>query len=176
MEQDALRSLLERLDDPVFAEYPGGWTQWNQRAAEVRFLTLVKALEARLGCSSLPESFSGTPERERVREQTLLYETGEHIQDASFHGQILLPRSLLTEPARRMDYHLRLRTSNFGQLVTVYDDDMLARPQVLSTMLIVLEEQGYLYVPTAVLIEPYTGKNPGVVGFRTWGRRYFDWI
>jgi|GraSoiStandDraft_27_1057306.scaffolds.fasta_scaffold188903_2 hypothetical protein len=176
MEQDALRSLLERLDDPVFAEYPGGWTRWNQHAAEVRFLTLVKALEARLGCPSLPEPFSGDPEREQVREQTLLYETGKHIQDASFHGQILLPRSLLTEPARRVDYHLSLRTSNFGLLATVYDDDTLVRPQALSTMRIVLDEQGYLYVPTAVLVESYTGRNPGVSGFRDWGMRYFDWI
>lgn len=174
MEQDALRSLLERFDDPVFAEYPGGRTRWNQHAAEVRFLTLVKALEARLGCPSLPEPFSGDgdPGRERVREQTLLYETGKHIQDASFHGQILLPRSLLTEP----DYHLSLRTSNFGQLATVYDDDTLVRPQVLSTMRIVLDELGYLYVPTAVLVVSYTGRNPGVSGFRNWGMRYFDWI
>jgi hypothetical protein len=179
MEYDALRALLERLDDPVYAEYPGGWAQWNQIEAEARFMLLVKTLAARLNCPTSdrePSHIPRDPHYDRLRERTLFYETGTGIQDASFHGQILLPHSLLTEDALREDSLIRLRTSNFGRLATAYDDDALVRPDALSTIISVLEEQGYTYVPTVVLNEPYPGKNPGVCGFRTWGMRYFDWI
>lgn len=94
------------------------------------------------------------------------------IQDASFHGQILLPHSLLTEAAASEDYLIHLRTSNFGQLATAYDDDTMVRPDALSTIIGILEEQGYTYVPTVVLNEPY----PDIRRFPTWGMRYFEWM
>lgn len=180
MEYHTLRALLERLDDPINAEYPGGWAQWNQQEAEAHFMLLVKTLAARLDCPTSdqePSHIPRDPHYDRLRERTLFYETGTYnIQDASFHGQILLPHSLLTEDAVREDYIIRLRTSNFGHLATLYDEDALVRPDALSTIISVLEEQGYTYVPTVMLHGPYSGKNPGISGFRTWGERYFDWI
>jgi hypothetical protein len=179
MAYEALRALLERLDDPVYANYPGGWSQWDQQDAEAHFMLLVKTLAAQLDCPTSdrePSQFPRDPHYDRLRERTLFYETGMDIQDASFHGQILLPYSLLTEDAVNESYLIRLRASNFGHLVTLYDDDTLIRPEALATIISVLEELGYTYVPTVVLNEPYLGKNPGVSGFRTWGMRYFDWI
>lgn len=179
MDYHALRALVKRLDDPINVEYPGGWAQWNQKEAEAHFLLLVKTLASRLDClisDREPSHIPRDPNYDRLRERTLFYETGIGIQDASFHGQILLPHSLLTEDAVKEDSLIRLRISNFGQLATLYDEDTLVRPDVLSTIVSVLEEQGYTYIPTIVLNEPYSGKNPGVSGFRTWGMRYFDWI
>lgn len=174
---DDLRALLARLDDPVYAQFQGGWAHWNEAAAEARFLALVEALEARLGCPVLPEPEPADVEAYRLLWQTsLLYESSRAIQDASFHGQVLLPRSLLTEAGRSLNYVVRLRVSNFGSLATVYDDDTMVQEQVLASMRQTLEEQGYIYVPSDLLAEPYTGKNPGVSGFRNWGLRYFDWI
>ncbi len=174
---DALRALLAHLDDPANAQFPGGWEQWNEMAAEARFLALVKALEARLGCPALPEPDPADAEAyRRLWQTTLLYEAGRAIQDASFHGQILLPRLLLTETGRSLNYVIRLRVSNFGHLATAYDDDTMVQPAALAAIRQALEEQGYIYMPTDLLAEPYTGKNPGVSGFRTWGLRYFDWI
>ncbi|MGZ3584986.1 MAG: hypothetical protein ACXVCT_19780 [Ktedonobacterales bacterium] len=102
---------------------------------------------------------------------SLVYETYPTIQDASFHGAKYLPRELLTE-----DYVVSIRTSNFDHLATVYDDETIVQPDVLSTIGSVLEEQGFTYVPTEILDAPFTGKNPGVSGFRTWGQRYFDYL
>ena len=179
MEYDAIRTLLERLDDPVYAVYPGGGTQWNRKDAEARFLLLVKTLAAQLDCPTSdrePSHAPRDPHYIRLWGRTLFYQTGRSIQDASFHGQILLPYSLLTKDALQVGSIIRLRTSNFGHLATAYDEDAMVRPDVLSIIISVLEEQGYTYVPTVVLNEPYSGKNPGLDGFRTWGKRYFDWI
>jgi hypothetical protein len=179
MENDAIRALLERLDDPVYAVYPGGGVQWNRKDAETRFMLLVKTLGAQLDCPTSdrePSHAPRDPHYVRLRERTLFYQTGWSIQDASFHGQILLPYSLLIESACREGYSIRLRTSNFGHLATAYDEDAMVRPDALSLIISVLEKQGYTYVPTVVLKEPYSGKNPGLDGFRTWGMRYFDWI
>lgn len=148
MENDAIQTLLERLDDPVYAVYPGGGAQWNRKDAEARFMLLVKALAAQLDCPTSdrePSHAPRDPQYGRLRERTLFYQIGWYIQDASFHGQILLPHSLLTEDARRVGYIIRLRTSNFGHLATAYDEDAMVRPDALSLMISVLEEQGYIY-------------------------------
>jgi hypothetical protein len=172
-----LRAELERVDDPVYAEYPGGWADWNQAEAEAQFRRLVETLAARLGCP-VRERFPALndPDYARVRERTLCYETGIFIQDASFHGQILVPRVFMTPEALQEDYSTCLRTSNFGHLATLYDDDTDVQPAARETIVRVVEELGYTYVPTRVLNRPYTGQNRGLDGFATWGARYFEWI
>ncbi len=101
MDDTALLAELARLDDPVYAEYPGGWVHWDQDAAEAQFLRLVETLATRLECPTrkgMPSSRD--PADARVRECTLCYVTGAYIQDASFHGEILLPQALLTAETR----------------------------------------------------------------------------
>lgn len=177
MDDAALLAELARLDDPIFAEYPGGWAHWNQAAAEAQFLRLVDTLAARLGCPTrqgIPSSRD--PDYDRVRERTLCYETGAYIQDASFHGDIRLPQAAQTAEAIAEDAVVGLRTSNFGHLAALYDDDAKVRPAALATIIGTLEELGYVYVPSRLLDQPYSGQNRGVNGFQTWGMRYFDYI
>lgn len=174
---DDLRALLARVDDPVDPQFPGGFKRWNEAKAEARFLAVVQTLAERLGCPALPDFDPIDLEQYRLLwQETLFYESGRAILDASFHAQISLPRPLLSEKGRDLNYILRLRVSNFGDLATVYDDDTMLEPAALAIIRQALEEHGYVYVSTALLLEPYTGQNPGVSGFRDWGMRYFDWI
>jgi len=149
MNTHTAQALLEDLDDPVRAEAP---PRWDRRAAETTFVALAQTLEQRLG-------------------YRCAYETGAFIQDASFHGQLRLPRELLTD-----EYIVQLRASNFGNLATIYDDDTVVKQGARATIVSTLAEFGYIYIPIDVLNIPYTGRNPGVSGFRTWGERFFDWI
>ena len=177
MDDAALLAELARVDDPVYAEYPGGWTHWDQAAAEAQFLRLVDALAARLKCPTregIP--FLRDPDYGRARERSLCYETGTRIQDASFHGEILLPQVLQTAEALAKDSCVSLRTSNFGHLAMLYDDDTEIRPASHAIIIETLEDMGYTFVPSRVLDQPYSGQNHGVDGFSTWGRRYFDYI
>jgi hypothetical protein len=136
-----LLAELERVDDPIYAEYPGGGVGWNQAAAEAQFLRLAETLAARLGCP-VQERFPALndPDYARVRERTLCFETGVFIQDASFHGEILVPRVLMTPEALREDYSVSLRTSNFGHLATLCDDDTKVQPTARETTIRVVEE------------------------------------
>lgn len=137
--------LLRRYDHPTHWEHPPGF---DYRQAEVRFARFVEDLSAASGVAP------------RV-------ETGVHIQDASFHSQAFLPLA---------DGRFALiRFSNFGDMVTVGDDEPIPEP----TMHVIRElfsRHGYVYVPAVVLAEPYTGSNPGVTGIDTWWIRYFDWV
>ncbi|HET9109699.1 MAG TPA: hypothetical protein VFN78_02625 [Ktedonobacterales bacterium] len=177
MDDAALLAKLARLDDPVYGEYPGGWAHWGQAAAEAQFLRLVDMLAARLECptqESRPSSRD--PGYDRARERALCYETGAYVQDASFHGDILLPQVLLTAEALAANSFVGLRTSNFGHLAMFYDDDTEVRPAAHAIILEALEELGYTFVPSRVLTQPCTGQNHGVNGFSTWGMRYFDYV
>ena len=94
-------------------------------------------------------------------------ETETHIQDASFHSQIYLPGGWF-------GHHL-IRFSNFGEMVSINDDDGLP-PDLLERIQAILKRHGYVYMPYALLEQPYTGVNPGVTGIETWWIRYFDWV
>lgn len=94
-------------------------------------------------------------------------ETGGMIQDASFHSQIFLPLE--------NDNQAVIRFSNFGDMVTVSEEEPVP-PETLRTVVALLVSQGYVYVPAEVLLQAYTGKNPGVDGIHTWWVRYFDWV
>lgn len=83
MEYDALRALLERLDDPVYAEYPANWAPWSQQVAEAHFMILVKTLATRLGClmsDREPSHCPRDPDYDRSRERALFYETNSGCQ------------------------------------------------------------------------------------------------
>ena len=83
-----------------------------------------------------------------------------HIQDASFHSQVLLDGGYL-------------RFSNFGDMVVTTDDESIA-PSALDIIKDLALKHGYVIVPHDLLEEDYTGKNPGVTSIRDWWIRYFD--
>jgi len=117
-------------------------------AAALRFATFADALSIAFG-------------------QPLKTESGSDIQDASFHSQIYL----LLGGVR----FALIRFSNFGDMVTVSEDEPI--PHEVKEMVIdLLKKHEYSYIPSSVLEQPYTGKNPGVTGIRDWWIRYFDWV
>ena len=148
--------LLQRHDDPKHWEYPPGF---DDIAASARFDKCADALSIAIG-------------------SPLRSETGSAIQDASFHSQIFASVG--------DDRYAMIRFSNFGDMVSVGtcyfgemapdDADEPIPPTMLKTIVAVLEKEGYVYVPPEVLMQRYTGKNPGVTGIRDWWIRYFDWV
>lgn len=146
--EDHWRELLEQHDDPKYWEYPGGIPRHAQAGSDLRFQQFVKLLEDSLG-------------------KTWPIETGIQIQDASFHSQILFDAP---------DTHSGgLRFSNFGNMIAFTPDHEL--PTSLKEAVVAVAEQlGYVLVPSDVLEEDYTGRNPGVSGIATWWIRYFDWV
>lgn len=140
MNRDQYASLLRSHDDPVRWEYPPGM---DYRKQVSRFRHFVTALEERLG-------------------EKLQVETESHVQDASFHSQVLIGGA-------------HLRFSNFGDMVATTDDKSIA-PATLDIIKNLLAAHGYVFVPHDLLEEDYTGDNPGVTGIRDWWIRYFDWV
>jgi hypothetical protein len=148
--------LLQQHDDPKHWEYPPGF---DYNAATRRFAKCAEALAVALG---IP----------------VKSETGSAIQDASFHSQVFVPVG--------DERYAMVRFSNFGDMVSVGtcyfgamapdDADEPIPPALLNAIVEMLEKEGYVYVPPDVLMQPYTGKNPGVTGIRDWWIRYFDWV
>lgn len=137
--------LLRQHDDPRRWEYPVGF---DYDTAMRRFADFANALSTLL---SVP----------------LRSETGNYIQDASFHSQIYLPLD--------SERYALIRFSNFGDMATVSEDEPL--PEEMKRVIINLfAKHGYVYVPATVLDQPYTGANPGVTGIENWWIRYFDWV
>lgn len=143
--------LLRRLDDPSDAESPPGF-DW--RRADAALHAMARDLAAAL---AIPD---------------LEVEGSESIQDANFHGQIVLPMAALL-PGQSGP--VILCTSNFGRLAAVRPEAAM-RPDVLSAVQGVLAAHNYVYVPAALLEEPYTGSATLEAQAPTWWDRYFEYI
>ena len=137
--------LLRLHDDRVHWESP---LDFDNRVESARFDGFVKDLSTELGTIYLAE-------------------TGSAIQDASFHSQIVLQMA--------EGRFVTIRFSNFGNMATVSDEDLMPEPMMRTVQDLFLRH-GYVYVPATVLNAPYTGSNPGVTGIETWRTRYFDWV
>ncbi|QNP68585.1 hypothetical protein IAG44_03255 [Streptomyces roseirectus] len=127
---DRLRTLLRELDDPDRLELPAGH---DLSAARHRFARLAGALEDRFG----PSVTSGV------------------VQDASFHGYVSTP-----------DRWVLL--SNFGPFVTtgtgpdwgVPGCEEGLDPGFVTWLDGLCASLGCVYVPVALLLEPYDGPSP----------------
>lgn len=123
----------------------------RDRMADSRhFLTIVQAVEERLGCSCQ-------------------YEVGASLQDEAVYGSLLLPRHVLVE-----DYLAWLRASETGDLVTIWDWDVAVKPDQLALIVSTVTTLGLLYVPTRVLDTPYSGRLQGFEPY-TWSERLFGY-
>ena len=140
MRREDFVTLFRKHDDPVRWEYP---PSMNYKKQVTRFRRFVSELEQRLG-------------------KELDVETESHIQDASFHSQVLL-------------HGVYLRFSNFGDMMATTDDDSVA-PSTLDVIKELAATHGYVFIPHDLLEEVYTGANPGVTGIIDWWTRYFDWV
>ena len=149
MDRAEYLNLLASLDDGSHWEFPEGFAYY---AAERKFLALIKDIELALGESCTIEYHSA-------------------IQDASFHAQLVVPKSCLLE-----DYVTKLRVSNFGSLATLYDADDVVKPGCADKIKDALKQHEYVYIPSWILREPYLPHEGLVGGIRDWGVRYFDWL
>ncbi|MEU3355170.1 hypothetical protein [Streptomyces sp. NPDC037389] len=154
-DDDRLRGILRELDDPQAIDSPGGDAR---QAASCLFEGLVRLLEERFQC---------------------FCEVDRGVQDASFHGAVVLPSA-----ATRSGEQVIVRLSNFGSLITagagglardgaqaverLHEED---RDQIAA----VSAELGCIYVPGHVLRERYDGGN--LEDWQTmWWHRYFDYM
>lgn len=151
MTKEDYLQLLVQHDDPVHREVPGGWEKYDYTTAEKRFLNLVKAVEAATG-------------------KQCKYEARSCIQDATFIGQILLPDHCYHNAADKV----YLRISHFGGFAA-YSRDTALKPDSLQSVNEVLQEHGYIYIPTNVLHEPHAEQHPGFAE-TDWWTRFFDWV
>ena len=138
-------ALLHQHDDPVRCECP---PDFDRHAAELKFGEFLASLKPTLG-------------------KDLEFETGVVIQDASFHSQVFLPLA--------KGRHATIRFSNFGNMVTVSDDEPVPEA-LLDSVVTLLTDHGYVYVPANILDRPYTGHNAARGEIRDWWIRYFDWL
>ncbi|MFJ9796931.1 hypothetical protein [Streptomyces sp. NPDC101145] len=134
---DRLRALLREQDDPAHLELPA---DYDVPAARARFARLADALRRRFGPSV----------------------TAGHGQDASFLGYVSVPAG-----ASGADRPLWVLLSNFGPFVTAGTGDAWGVPgceEGLSAPFVtwlddLCGELGCVYVPVALLLEPYDGPS-----------------
>jgi hypothetical protein len=150
MTQREWTAYLVGVDDAHNAEHPAGF---KASLAEQKFLRLVDGLN----------------KHHRIN---LPVESGKSVQDSSFHAEASLPADWVVEHG----YILKLRASNFGNLLAVVDDDRMIKTDHLNIIGKLAQEMHYRFVPTSVLLEKYTGTNKGVTAFQNWMHRYFDWL
>ena len=142
--------LLHKLDDAEHTEQP---PRFDWQAADASFRAMANDLATALAVSALD------------------LEGVESIQDASFHGEIRLPESLLAPGA---DSPALVSASNFGRLAAVRREADV-RPEVLGTIREVLAAHGYVYVPATLQDAPYDGRAALDSDAPTWWTRYFDY-
>jgi hypothetical protein len=142
-------SILRKFDDPVRWENP---EDFDYEKEQQNFFVAKDHLQC-------------------VLRQKLDFETGSHIQDASYHSMIKISGQLLKNPE---DY-AQVRFSNFGKMISFVNENCI-KENIQIDIVQHLITLGYAYIPEKVLEEQYTGKNPGVSGIYTWWVRFFDWV
>jgi hypothetical protein len=146
----ATLATLRSLDDPRHTERPPGF-DW--RSADAQFRVMAAALAHALGVAGL--------EIEGV----------ESIQDASFHGQVVLPPSAVSPGESGPAI---LCTSNFGRLAAVRPEAAV-EPSALEHIRSTLAAHGYVYVPAELQDAPYEGAAEVDAIEPTWWSRYFEY-
>jgi hypothetical protein len=139
--------MLEAHDDAEDWYYP---PDFDYEAAERRFLDFAQEFQMAFGVYCIVES-------------------GSSIQDASFLGQIYLPKDHFNRPEQATD-PISVRVSNWGDMATVSDDSAL-KSELLERIKALLQQFGYVYIPPSVLVQPHP-RYPKT----SWWIRYFDWI
>jgi hypothetical protein len=139
-DDQAVLARLQELEDSGDYEQP---TRFDYHGSVARFETFVRALEADLG-------------------QPAELETGDKIQDATFHSDA---RFVLASGDAVL-----IRASNFGELVTIYEDEKVPE-EMRARIVSLLQAHGFVYVPYRLLKLPCSDPT-----FPDWWGRFFDWL
>jgi hypothetical protein len=99
---------------------------------------------------------------------TLYFESGSHVQDATYHSE-LRARSFSSSGSALV---FGLRFSNFGHMIGLTPwgeprDDVVAAIAELAT------ERGYMFIPAEILRTEYPNREH--TGYGTWWDRFFDY-
>ena len=140
--------LLKGYDDPWEVLAPH---EFDFLAATERFLRFAHALTQQFG-------------------EGCDLEVWPTLQDAAFHGEVQLPQAALNWPT-----FAAVRASNFGNLITVVDDDTAVKPEALATIRSLGDRHRYRYLPSAPLHRRYDGYHQGKTAMRTWKQRFFGY-
>ncbi len=147
----AIRELLDAVDDPEHAEYPPGfdWAALRDRVAALR------------------------PELEQIAARPFILD--DKAQDASFVADLSIQRS--GAQSHWIDTVFALRFSNFGELFTTWSHCQTEQlPEAVAAKLVAaVERAGFRYVAPSALKEPYSGRHPNLGG-TTWWIRFFDYL
>lgn len=93
------------------------------------------------------------------------------IRGATFHGEIVLPASVMAEPTSAV-----VRASNFANLIAVLNDDRAVRPEILAQLRRRFDRAGYRFIPALPLRREYTGHHRGMGQFSRWSDRLFGYV
>jgi hypothetical protein len=147
--QDEVRRILQQHDEENAYEFPKGFD--------------YAGLEKRAGIVNRRLC-------EELGERTTL-EGARHNQDASFSVAVCLHTHERSEDAGLSTPCIRF--SNFGNLATVTWPELVPAER-LESIVLILNEAGFTFLPQNVLDCTYDGVMPGK--FETWWIRYFDWL
>ena len=143
------RKLIKAADHPWELEQPPGW---DPLEATERFLRLANDVNAIVGAECEIELWP-------------------MIKLATYHGEIVLPKSALKD-----DGYAFIRVSNFGNLITVLNDDSVVRPEFLERLKRRFERSHYKYIPSMFLRRAYDGHHRGARQFGLWADRLFGYL
>lgn len=146
-----LHELLKSCDVLGAWESPTD-ANWDQSIGEIRGLKIE--IERVLGVST------------RLDDQ---------VQDASFFADLgLLKQQPSANGSLALSYEICLRFSWFSKLFTIFGDRWTEYD--VSGVLELLQENGFVYVPSGEIDEPYDGINDPFENGITWWIRYFDYL
>jgi hypothetical protein len=108
----------------------------------------------------------------------LNFKIDNHVQDASFYGDVIIPHELITEP--KSNYLYSIRISNFGGLATLTSSDVYS-DSVKAKIKDSLAKHNFTYIESDILQEDYDGsfdKFYEIPGGQkpSWWIRYFDYL
>lgn len=103
----------------------------------------------------------------------------ECVQDASFFTELsTLKKSQNDGESFVYLYELSIRFSLFGNMVTIFSntENNALNKYPIKEIVDMLQSDGYIYINSELLDEPYDGINKYISKKDTWWTRYFDYI
>ena len=162
-----VKKLLTSLDDPVFGEWPGGWSVQLEQRVSARFQALAERVRA-------------------LFDTALNIDCFPPVQDASFFGDVRVPSDTTDS-----GLSIGVRVSNFGSLAILYVESpgafteaefrQMVHPRDVDRLASATSDAGLTVIPEDELWQPYDGVNLMNVARLnpencTWFTRYFDYI
>jgi hypothetical protein len=151
---DLSKHILLKFDEINRYETPSNFDHKN---LEHRVMVLLSDLESHFGTR---------------------FKIDNHVQDASFYGDIIIPAALVNDPVPSCHYSIRI--SNFGSMATFTFEDSYSDVN-RKKFIDMLQKHHFIYIASDDLEEEYDGQfkkfNEILGGPQpSWWIRYFDYL